>query len=61
MILCLCHGVSDRTVKRHVAEGAQTMSEVGRRCRAGTDCGMCRKDLYKLVKRCRDELDLAAK
>ena len=41
MIVCLCVGVTDRNIRKLAAEGATTVEEVGRRCRAGTDCGAC--------------------
>jgi bacterioferritin-associated ferredoxin len=49
MIVCLCHGVSDRTIKALVADGAGSVREVGRRCRAGTSCGACRASIAELV------------
>ena len=41
MIVCLCKGVSDRDVRAAIDSGSQTVRDVGRRCRAGTDCGAC--------------------
>jgi bacterioferritin-associated ferredoxin len=41
MFLCLCRGVTDRTVQKIIDEGATTVAEVGARCGAGTDCGSC--------------------
>lgn len=66
MILCLCHGVSDRDIRKHVDDGAQNLPAVSRRCRAGSDCGNCvnqLKDVIQRRKRERDrnELRLAAK
>jgi bacterioferritin-associated ferredoxin len=41
MIVCLCRAVSDTQIKRVIAEGADTVREVARRCGAGTGCGAC--------------------
>lgn len=41
MIVCLCHGVNDKEVERCVAEGAQSLDEIGEACGAGTCCGCC--------------------
>jgi bacterioferritin-associated ferredoxin len=41
MIVCICRGVSDRTVKRAIEDGAESVAAVGRACGAGTDCGSC--------------------
>jgi bacterioferritin-associated ferredoxin len=45
MIVCLCHGVTDRDLEKVIEEGASTVEEVGRRCGAGTDCGTCLGEL----------------
>jgi bacterioferritin-associated ferredoxin len=41
MIVCLCLGVSDSTVRTLVAAGADSAEAVARACGAGTDCGSC--------------------
>ncbi|MCP4807978.1 MAG: (2Fe-2S)-binding protein [Proteobacteria bacterium] len=66
MILCLCHGVSDRDVRKHVDDGAGNLHAVSQRCRAGSDCGSCANQLRKVIRKRRDErerndLRLAAK
>ena len=59
MLVCLCHGVSERDVTKAVRSGARTVEEVGRTCGAGTDCGTCVKDLKRCVSRAKkDELRL---
>jgi bacterioferritin-associated ferredoxin len=52
MLICHCHQVSDRQILSYAAEGARTVGQVGRRCRAGTCCGGC-------VSAVRDVLDSA--
>ncbi|HEY7434741.1 MAG TPA: (2Fe-2S)-binding protein, partial [Methylomirabilota bacterium] len=54
MILCLCRGVSDRTVEAVIAGGARTVAQIERACGAGGDCGACRDLLDALVERARD-------
>lgn len=49
MIICLCRDVSERQVKRAVARGATTVSEVSRACGAGGDCGACQHLLAALI------------
>jgi bacterioferritin-associated ferredoxin len=49
VILCICRAVSDRTVRRAIAAGAATIEEVGRACRAGTDCGACQTAIAGLI------------
>ena len=49
MIVCLCQGVSDRTVRLAVVNGATSVDVVAARCGAGTDCGSCRHAIQDLV------------
>lgn len=49
MIVCICRAVSDRTVRAAIAAGAATVKQVGQACGAGTCCGACRPQLYKLI------------
>ncbi|MEZ0314026.1 MAG: bacterioferritin-associated ferredoxin [Myxococcota bacterium] len=41
MIVCLCHGVSERAVDSCVDAGARTVEEVGLMSGAGMGCGAC--------------------
>ncbi len=49
MYVCLCKAVTDRTVRSLIREGAETRSEIGERCGAGTDCGGCRGQIDDLI------------
>jgi bacterioferritin-associated ferredoxin len=40
-MVCLCNGVSERTVRRAIEHGADTVEAVGERCGAGTCCHSC--------------------
>lgn len=48
-MVCLCHGVSGRTVDAAIERGACTVDEVGDACRAGTSCGICRETVLDLL------------
>lgn len=66
MYVCLCKGVTDRTIRRHAEAGARTVDEIGRRCGAGTSCGSCKPDIARLLveaeeARAEAEAQLAAK
>ena len=41
MIICQCNGVSDRTIRKLVRDGASNRNDVVRACMAGTACGGC--------------------
>ena len=49
MIVCLCHAVSDRTIKSVIEDGASTVQEVSEGCLAGTGCGACRATIRDLI------------
>jgi len=55
MIVCICHAVSDRTVRNCVDNGATTVPAVQNRTCAGTDCGSCTRDIRRLVHQRREE------
>ncbi len=48
-IICLCHRVTERTVRRAVDAGAATIDEVGATCRAGTCCHSCHDSIAAIV------------
>jgi bacterioferritin-associated ferredoxin len=48
-MVCLCHGVSERRVRREIERGAGTVEQVGQACRAGTCCGGCRPTIESLL------------
>ncbi len=50
MIVCVCEGISERTVRESISTGANTLKGVGRSCGAGTDCGMCRARIRQLLR-----------
>ena len=50
MLVCHCNGVSDRTVRRVVREGALTVAEVGRTCGAGTCCQGCSSTIGRIIR-----------
>lgn len=49
MLVCLCKGVSDKTVRWLVQNGSNCVKDVMAKCRAGTDCGTCVASLKVLV------------
>jgi bacterioferritin-associated ferredoxin len=49
MIVCHCHGVSDRAIRAAVREGAATRAEVARACAAGACCGGCHPAIQGII------------
>ena len=49
MVICHCHGISDRTIRRAVRGGASTRREIARSCQAGGLCGGCRSAIDEIL------------
>jgi bacterioferritin-associated ferredoxin len=41
VIVCSCHGISDREIRKHACAGARTSRQVAEACGAGGSCGGC--------------------
>ena len=48
-VVCACFGVGRTTICNAIAAGAQTPAEIGRRLKAGTNCGSCVPELKQLI------------
>ena len=59
MLVCSCNVVTDREIRRAALEGASTLRELARSCRAGTACGGCRPALKVLLEEARREAAVA--
>jgi bacterioferritin-associated ferredoxin len=49
MIVCLCRGVNDRTIRSVIERGAETVDDVTDACGAGGGCGQCRNAVACLI------------
>jgi bacterioferritin-associated ferredoxin len=49
MVICSCHGVSDRRVRREIDHGATSIEEIADRCKAGSCCLSCHPSLDALI------------
>jgi bacterioferritin-associated ferredoxin len=49
MWICLCEAVTSGTIRNAIAEGAASISEIGRVCAAGTVCGRCKGNIAVLL------------
>lgn len=49
MIVCHCRGISDRTIRQVVREGAGSLRQVVMASRAGRVCGGCRPLVQKII------------
>jgi bacterioferritin-associated ferredoxin len=48
-MVCLCHGIGERRVRREIEHGASTIGELGERCGAGSCCYGCHPSLEALL------------
>ena len=49
MYVCICRAVAHETIQRTIADGAESLDEIGARCGAGTGCGICRPALAAML------------
>jgi bacterioferritin-associated ferredoxin len=50
VIVCHCHRITDRDIRKLVADGAASTREVERACSAGLACGGCRLVVDELLR-----------
>jgi assimilatory nitrate reductase catalytic subunit len=48
-MVCLCHGVGERRVRREIDRGACSIEEIADRCRAGSCCFGCHPTIEGLL------------
>ncbi|MDE2599496.1 MAG: (2Fe-2S)-binding protein [Rhodocyclaceae bacterium] len=49
MIVCVCHGVSDREIKTAIKNGASSVADLSASLGVGTCCGCCRETCADMV------------
>lgn len=49
MIVCLCKGVSSRTILDEARRGACTLKQIRQSCQAGSGCGACVRQIRSLL------------
>lgn len=57
MIICICEGVSDKTIRAEIDRGASSVKAIKRRCGAGGGCGQCVCDLKQMLGKVEADLD----
>jgi bacterioferritin-associated ferredoxin len=57
MIVCVCHNISDKSIREQVRAGACTVESLAAELGVGTQCGCCRDCVREVVD---DELRLLA-
>ena len=49
MLICTCFAITDKRIRQAIRGGCTSIQSLERRTGAGTDCGMCRIDLKRLL------------
>jgi bacterioferritin-associated ferredoxin len=49
LIVCSCHAVTDREIRRLARAGASTARDVANSCGAGSACGGCRSTVVAIL------------
>jgi bacterioferritin-associated ferredoxin len=49
MYVCLCEAVTEDTVRKEIADGAQSVGDLADRTHASTNCGSCVERLQELL------------
>ena len=52
MIVCVCHNVSDKKIRKAVNEGLTTMPELRAELKVGTCCGKCNFCAKTVLREC---------
>lgn len=50
MIICLCEGVSDRTIRTVIRKGCRSMRDLREATGAARNCGQCACDLKRMLR-----------
>lgn len=48
-MVCLCHGVNERRVRREIERGAHSVADVSMACDAGSCCQSCHPTIEMLI------------
>jgi assimilatory nitrate reductase catalytic subunit len=49
-IVCSCFGIGQHQISAEIHKGAASVDDVGRRLKAGTNCGACKPEIGKLLR-----------
>lgn len=50
MIVCVCHNVSDKAIRRALDDGAKSMEDIRQQLNVGSCCGKCTEFAKTLVR-----------
>lgn len=50
MIICHCHKVTDKDIRKNIKDGARSLKDISCICQACTDCKGCAKAIQCILK-----------
>ena len=56
MYVCVCHGVTEKQIKRAVSAGASSVADLGRELGVATCCGTCQCTAEQVIEETRPEV-----
>lgn len=54
MYVCLCHGVTDRDIRRAAEEGCSSVRQLGKELGVGQQCGRCASTARAILRETRN-------
>jgi bacterioferritin-associated ferredoxin len=54
MYVCVCKAITSSDVEVAISQGASSVAEVTRACRAGGDCGTCHARIDRMIEQRRE-------
>jgi bacterioferritin-associated ferredoxin len=58
MIVCVCHNISERKIRRAVDEGLTTMPQLREKLAVGTCCGKCHSCAKTVLREALEEREM---
>lgn len=55
MYVCICHGITDRQIRRVVDQGARTLGDVQMKLPVGGCCGRCEDSARAVIRECQQQ------
>lgn len=55
MYICICHGISDSTIRRAMDDGARHYRDIAANLGAGDCCGQCVRDVKDIIREYKQE------
>jgi assimilatory nitrate reductase catalytic subunit len=48
-VVCSCFNVREKTIEKAISEGSNTVEQLGKKLKCGTNCGSCKPALANII------------